>query len=42
MVLCPSIGECQGQEAGMGGLVTRGKRERVGLFGEETRKEDNI
>jgi hypothetical protein len=25
MVLCPSIGECQGQEAGEGGLVSRGR-----------------
>jgi hypothetical protein len=24
-VLCPSIGECQGQEAGMGGLVSKGR-----------------
>jgi hypothetical protein len=24
-VLCPSIGECQGQEVGVGGLVSRGK-----------------
>jgi hypothetical protein len=24
-VLCPSIGECQGQEAGMGGLLSRGR-----------------
>jgi hypothetical protein len=24
-VLCPSIGACQGQEVGVGGLVTRGR-----------------
>ena len=24
-ILCPSIGECQGQEAGVGGLVIRGR-----------------
>jgi hypothetical protein len=24
-VLCPSIGECQGQEAGVGGLVGSGR-----------------
>jgi hypothetical protein len=24
-VLCPSIGQCQGQEAEVGGLVSRGK-----------------
>jgi hypothetical protein len=23
--LCPSVGECQGQEAGVGGLVSRGR-----------------
>jgi hypothetical protein len=27
-VLCPSTGECQGQEAGVGGLGSRGRRER--------------
>ena len=25
-VLCPSIGECQGQEVGVGGLVSRGRK----------------
>jgi hypothetical protein len=33
-VLCPSVGECQGQEAGVGGLVRRevgGDREK-GFF----------
>jgi hypothetical protein len=30
----PSIGECQGQEAGIGGLVSWGSRERVGDFQE--------
>jgi hypothetical protein len=24
-VLCPSIGECQGQEVGVGGLASRGR-----------------
>jgi hypothetical protein len=24
-VLCPGIGECQGQEEGVGGLVSRGR-----------------
>ena len=33
-VLCPSIGDCQGQEAGEGGLVSRGKGEEWG-FSEE-------
>jgi hypothetical protein len=32
--LCPSAGECQGQEAGVGGLVSRGMRERIGRFSE--------
>jgi hypothetical protein len=42
-VLCLSIGECQGQEAGMGGLVSRGRGERgEGIFRGETRKVDNI
>jgi hypothetical protein len=31
-VLCPSIGECLGQEAGVGRLVSRGRRERIGDF----------
>jgi hypothetical protein len=32
--LCPSIGECQGQEVGMGGLVSRGREEGIrGDFG---------
>jgi hypothetical protein len=26
-VLCPSIGECQGQEAGVGGLGNKGRGE---------------
>ena len=28
--LCSSVGECQGQEAGVGGLVSRGSEERIG------------
>jgi hypothetical protein len=31
-VLCPSIGKCQGQKKGMGGLGIRGRRERIGNF----------
>jgi hypothetical protein len=31
-VLCPSIGECQGQEAGVGGLGSRGRWEEIGNF----------
>jgi hypothetical protein len=41
-VLCPSIEECQGHEAGMGGLGRRGRGERIRDFGGETRKENNI
>ena len=40
--LCPSVGECQGQEAGMGVLGSRRRREGIGGFRVETRKEDNI
>jgi hypothetical protein len=29
-VLCPSVGECQGHEVGLGGLVSRGKGEGRG------------
>jgi hypothetical protein len=41
-VLCPSIGDYQSQEAGVGGLVSRGRGEGIGGFGGETRKGDNI
>jgi hypothetical protein len=34
-VLCPRIGECQGQEAGVGGLGSRGREERIGNFQRE-------
>ena len=27
---CPSIEECQNREAGVGGLVSRGKRDGIG------------
>jgi hypothetical protein len=27
--LCPSVGECQGQELRVGGLVSRGNREGI-------------
>ena len=29
---CPSVGECQDQEAGVGGLVSRGRGEEIGNF----------
>jgi hypothetical protein len=41
-VICPSIGECQAQEVEVGGLVNRGSGERIGGFGGEARKDDNI
>jgi hypothetical protein len=31
-VLCPSVGECQDQEVGVSGLVSRGRREGIGGF----------
>jgi hypothetical protein len=31
-VLCPSIGQCQAQEVGVGGLGSRGRREGIGDF----------
>ena len=31
-VLFPSTGECQSQEAGMGGFGSRGRGERIGDF----------
>jgi hypothetical protein len=34
--LCPSIGECQGQEAGVGGLVSREREEGIGGFQRES------
>jgi hypothetical protein len=30
-VLCPSIGECSGQEEGVGGLVNRGRGKEWGF-----------
>jgi hypothetical protein len=31
-VICSSIGECQGQEVGVGGLVSRSRREIIEGF----------
>ena len=33
-VLCPSIGECQGQEVGVGGLGRRRRGKGIGGFSE--------
>jgi hypothetical protein len=41
-VLCPSIGECQGQEVELSRLVSRGRAEGIGVFRGETRKGDSI
>jgi hypothetical protein len=41
-VLCYSVGECQGQEVGVSGLVSRGRGKTMGVFGGETRKGGNI
>ena len=41
-VVCPSIGECLVQEAGVGELVSRGRGEGIGVFQGETREGDNI
>jgi hypothetical protein len=30
--LCPSVGECQGQEVGVGGLMSIGRGDRIGSF----------
>ena len=30
--LCPSVGECQGQKAGVGGLVSRGRGKGEDVF----------
>jgi hypothetical protein len=40
--LCLSVVECQGQEVGVGRLVSRGKREEIRFFWRGTRKGDNI
>ena len=31
---CPSVGECQAREAGVGGLVNRGRGDGIGGFSE--------
>jgi hypothetical protein len=41
-VLYPSIGKCQGQRAGVGGLENRGKGRGYGIFRGKTRKGYNI
>jgi hypothetical protein len=41
-VQCPSVGECEDRETGVGGLVSRGWRMGQEVFKGETRKWDNI
>ena len=43
-IICPSTGECQGQESGVGGLGSSGMGEGMGdgVFGGATRKGDHI
>jgi hypothetical protein len=41
-VPCPSVGECQDSEVGVGVLVSRGREDGIGDFRRETRKGDNI
>jgi hypothetical protein len=41
--LCPTVEKCQYQEAGVGGLVSKGSEKGIGGFlGGETRKGNNI
>ena len=40
--LCPNIGECQDQEAGVCRLMSRGREHGIGGIRGETRKGDNI
>jgi hypothetical protein len=40
--LCPSVGECQDQEAEVGGLMSRGRGGDRGVFGREMIKGNNI
>jgi hypothetical protein len=37
-VICPNIGECQGQEAGVGRLVSRGMGKGIGGFWRENQE----
>jgi hypothetical protein len=41
-VLCPSVEECQGKEAGVGGLVSREWGEGMRVFRGKTRTGDEI
>jgi hypothetical protein len=42
-VLCPSVGECQGRETGVGALESRSRVDGIGVvFRGYTRKGDNI
>jgi hypothetical protein len=38
-VLCPSVGECQGQEAEVDGLLSRGRGKVIGSFWRRTQEQ---
>jgi hypothetical protein len=39
---CPSVGDCQDREVGVGQLMNRGMGEMIGGFGGESKKGDSI
>jgi hypothetical protein len=39
---CPNVGECQDREAGVGGLVSRGGEDGIGVSAGETGEGHNI
>jgi hypothetical protein len=39
-VLCPSVGECQGQEEGVGSLVSRERGKGIGDFQREIQERE--
>jgi hypothetical protein len=39
---CPSVGECQDREAGVGGLVSMGRGNGMGSFWRGNPERDNI
>jgi hypothetical protein len=39
---CPTVGECQDEEAGVGELVRKGRGKDIGGSGGESRKGDSI
>jgi hypothetical protein len=39
---CPSVGECQGKEVGVGGVVSSGREDKMRVLGGEMKKGDKI